>query len=350
MCLLSSYFYGISRGGDALMGGWEILGLPFLVLMLFFVPQVIKTKEQVRSLVWVIIFTVAFKAFQAIDRFISLGFDFGGFRTLTNHEDAVFFVILFLLLTAFYVFGGETSQKRWLKWLLIPILFGFYIANRRATYASFVISIIAFYILLHREQQRRLRNILSIFVVFFVVYLAVFWNSDGRLALVAQAVRSTLFSRDENAVSDNDYTSTLTRDQENYNLAITFRKAPLIGIGFGNKHEFPIYNPGEFALKGYITHNEVLWFLIKTGVIGYYIFFLFLNLIVLYGAMTFANLNDPYLKAICSICVIAVINQIVVSHVDMQLTYPRNMVFLGVLIGLVPAIGSIDRRLSLAVH
>ncbi len=346
--LIGSCLYGISRGGDVLMAIWEIRALPFLVLLLFFVPQVIKTKEQVHSLVWVCILTIAFKAFQAIEGFAELGFEFGEVRTLTNHEDAVFFVLLFLLLAAFYLFGGETSQRRWLAWLSIPILFGFYLANRRAAYASFAVSVIAFYLLLHREHQRRLRNTLIIFSFFFGIYLVSFWNSDGRLAMVAQAVRSTLFSHDMDAVSWKDYTSTLAREQENYNLAVTFRKAPVVGIGFGNKHEFPIMNYGEFKLKGYITHNEILWLLVKSGAIGYYVFFLFLNLIVLYGAMTFTNLNDPYLKAVCAICVIAVLNQIVASYVDMQLTFPRNMFFLGVLIGLVPVIKSIDQRLSIS--
>jgi hypothetical protein len=38
-----------------------------------------------------------------------------------------------------------------------------------------------------------------------------------------------------------------------------------------------------------------------------------------------------------------VLNQIVISYYDLQLTYYRNMVYLGLLMGLVPALESMDR-------
>ncbi len=345
--IIVSLLYGKSRGGDIQMGGWEIRALIFFALTFFVARYIITTKEQIKNLVWMCIAMISVKAFQAVDRFISMGFDFGGRRALANHEDPVFAVTIFLLLFGLLYFKGYPLQKKILLYLL-PILFlGFYVANRRATYASFGICLITFILILSVTERKRLMKGLLIFTFFFSIYLVAYWDSYGRLAVVAQAVKSTMFSHDKEMTRGSDYSSGLARDHENYNLAVTIKNAPIMGIGFGNKHEWAIRAYGEYALKGYITHNQILWLLTKTGSIGFFFFLLFLNLIVMHGAYTFSKLTDPYLKAVCVMCIIVVINQIVVSYVDMQLTFYRNMIYLGTLSGLIPNIGRIDRELIL---
>ena len=342
--LILSLFYGKSRGGDMQMGGWEIRALVFFGLTFFLVRHVITTKEQIKNLLWMCIAMISVKAFQAVDRFISLGFDFGGRRALANHEDPVFIVTLFILLLGLLFFRGYANQKKALLCLLPFLLLGFYVANRRATYASFGFCLIAFIIVLSAVDRRRIIKGLMVFTVFFSIYLIAYWDSYGRLAVVAQAVKSTMFSNDKEMTRGSDYSSGLARDHENYNLAVTFRKAPMLGIGFGNKHEWAIQAYGEYALKGYITHNQILWLLTKTGSIGFFFFLFFLNVIILHGAYTYSKLSDPYLKAVCIMCIISVINQVVVSSVDMQLTFYRNMIYLGTLTGLIPTLGRLDRE------
>jgi hypothetical protein len=60
--------------------------------------------------------------------------------------------------------------------------------------------------------------------------------------------------------------------------------------------------------------------------------------------MLLPKLNDPYLKAICAFTVTVIITQLVVSNYDLQLTYYRNMVFLGTIMGLLPAIELLDKK------
>ena len=340
--LIISFLYGKSRGGDMQMGGWEIRALVFFGITFFLVRYVITTKDQVKNLLWVCIATISVKALQAVDRFVSLGFDFGGRRALANHEDPVFAVTLFILLFGLIFFRGYDKQKKVLLYLLPFLLLGFYVANRRATYASFGICLIAFIIILSANERKRLMKGLLIFYIFFSIYLVAYWDSYGRLAVVAQAVKSTMFSHDKEMTRGSDYSSGLARDHENYNLAVTFRNAPIMGIGFGNKHEWAIQAYGEYALKGYITHNQILWLLTKTGSKGFFFFLFFLNLIVMHGAYTFSKLTDPYFKAVCIMCIVAVLNQVVVSFVDMQLTFYRNMVYLGTLTGLISTLGRLD--------
>ena len=52
------------------------------------------------------------------------------------------------------------------------------------------------------------------------------------------------------------------------------------------------------------------------------------------AATVIRKLKAPYYRAVCPVSVIAPINQLVVSFVDMQLTWYRTMVYLGFLIAL----------------
>lgn len=342
--IIWSVVYGRIRGGDMQMGIWEIRAFPLLFIMFWFTPQFIRTKEQIEQLLWVVIAILTFKAFQGIDRFIELDFTFGRFRALTNSEDPIFFIALFMLLFGFLIFRYYSNQRRWLLLLFFPLLLGFYLGNRRATYASFGISMIAYWILLPSENKRKLSKYLVAFSIVFVVYLAAFWNSYGRMAVVANAVRSTLFAYDKNEAAE-DYASGLAREQENYNLAITFRRAPILGIGFGQQHDWVIHNYGAFSFKGYVTHNQILWFLVKSGLVGYFLFFLFLNGMAMYGGYVFTKLKDPYLQAICAMAVTGILNVIVTAHVDQHLINSRVTSFLGVLLGLIVVVESINMQM-----
>lgn len=348
LCLIFSVVYGKMRGGDPLMALWEVRALSYLGILFFFVPQIIYRKEHIQTIFWILIWSITFKAYQSIDRFVRLGFDFGGKRTLSNHEDPLFFITLFILLIGLSAFGGHLRQKKTLLYLLFPLILGFYVANRRATYAAFAVGIIVFILLIDTEQRRKIVKYLVAFGIIFVIYLAAYWNSYGRMAMIASAVKSTYFSAigDTKNINYEDYTSGLARDQENYNLAVTFRNAPVLGIGFGNQHEWVIRNYGEFALKGYITHNEILWLITKTGAVGFFLFFFFVNSMIIRGTMIYTKLKDPYLRIACAVCIIAVFAQIVVSYVDMQLTFFRNMVHLGILTGLIPVIERVDQELN----
>lgn len=350
--LAFSVVYGKMKGGDPLMALWEVRALSYFAILFFLIPQIVQRKEQIVNIMWVLIWIVSFKAMQGIQRFVSFGFDFGGKRTLTNHEDPLFFITLFMLLFSLIAYGGNLKQKRVLVYLTFFLLWGFYIANRRATYAAFAAGMIVFFLMLNSERRRRIMKYVIAFGIVFAIYVAAFWNSYGRLAMIANAVKSTYYSATDQKelLSYADYTSGLARDQENYNLAVTLKKSPIVGIGFGNKHEWVIMNYGEFALKGYITHNQILWLITKTGAIGFFFFFFFINSIVLRGAMIQTKLKDPYLKSVCTVCVIMVFGQIVVSYVDMQLTFFRNMVHLGLLTGFIPVIERIDNELPNEAH
>lgn len=348
LAVVGSVVFGQADGGDFIISLWEVRGLFYLCFFFFLVPQIIQTRSQLETLFWICIAGISVKAFQGAERYASLGFGFGYwpnvYETLTNHEDPVFFITLFIFLIGLVIFGGHPKQRRALQWLLLPLILGYIAAQRRATYASFIATFVAFMVLLPKVERQRLLRTLIVVLIVFGLYLGAFWNSYSKFGVVAQQVRATL-TGEGNIRGEKDYASSLYREQENYNLAITLQSSPAVGIGFGKPFQIAVrlWSIDINKLGMYIPHNQILWIFVKMGVIGGFLFWLFFNSFVFRGAMVFSRLTDPYLKVVCALCVVAVINQFVVSYVDMQLTWYRNMVYLGLLMGLVPSLENMDK-------
>lgn len=334
-------FYGLRRGGEFLTALWEVRALFYLGIMYFFIPQVIRTKRHVEGLMWVCIAAISFKAFQGIFRFVSLGFSFQGYPTLTNHEDPLFILSLVVLFCGLVIYGAHTRQRRVLLVLLIPLLMGFVTGQRRASYGALFAGMIAFVVLLNKTERRVFMKRLLPIVVCVGLYAAVFWESNSRLASPLRLIKTGL-SLDPDVAGERYY-SNLYREIENYNLSVTVQRAPVFGVGFGNKYDAPIDLAAiSFSLRDYIPHNEIFWLIVKMGGLGFLVFWFFLGSFLVYGSSTYMTLKDPYLRAVCAVAIVAVVGQIVVSYFDLQLTFYRNMVYLGCLMGLVGALRKIN--------
>lgn len=337
-----AFISGMKSGGDFLTALWEVRALFYLALFYITIPQVIKTPKQLKILMWIVIAGISIKAFQGIARFTALGFSFGGLPTLTNHEDPVFMVTLFMLFLGMWFYNVRGTQKNILGLLLIPLFLGFFVAQRRAAMASLFVSLIAFFMLLPGRKQWTFFKISMPALVLLLIYGAALWNSQSPLAMPVQMVKSGIYTTDEN-LSKEDYYSNLYRENENYNLAYTVRKYPVFGTGFGRKYEKPLELASiDFSLRDYIPHNQILWIVVKTGGIGFFLFLLFFNSFAFQAAYIHKTLQNPYYKAISMMIVVAVIGQMVVSFYDLQLTYYRNMIYLGTLMGLLPVLQELD--------
>lgn len=337
-CFAFSIAYGMKNGGDFLVSLWEIRAIAYFFILYMLMPQLVQHKRQIRLLFWIFIVAISFKAFQGVERFISLGFSTGGNAALMNHEDPIFIITLFMLMLGLFIYKTKDNQFITIVLLFLPLAVGFYVAQRRAAFASAMVSFVTFVVLLPYDLRIKFLKMLIPFFIGLICYTAAFWNSDSQFGKPVQMVKSGLVepSKEENL---QNYYSNLYREQENYNLAHTFKNHPVLGIGFGVKYDMPIELADiSFSLRDYIPHNEIYWILIKMGAIGFFAFWLFFNGFVAKGVKVFAKLNDPYLKAVTLVIIIAVINQMVVSFYDLQLTYYRNMIYLGALMGLMSTI------------
>lgn len=344
-CLVLAFLNGMRTGGDFMIALWEVRALFYLCLMYLIVPQILESKKQITLLFWVIIIGITIKALQGVARFVNLGFTTGGFDVLTNHEDPVFMITLFVLLIGFLLFQTGQKQKLWLLASLLIFFVGFYVAQRRATYGSLIVSITAILVLLPALKRIQFLKYFIPVLSILLIYGFTFWNNaSSSVGRPVQMLKSA-FVEPDMETNFRDYSSNLYRDNENYNLAQTVVNNTVLGTGFGKRYDQPIPLINiRFPLRDYIPHNHMYWILVKMGSVGFFAFWFFFNCFVAKGTQVFTRLNDPYLKVITLVIVIAVINQMVVSFFDLQLTYYRSMIYLGCLMGLLPVIMHIDRE------
>lgn len=329
---------GVGRGGDFLPALWELRALFYLGILYFFVPQIIQSREQIVQLFWVVIAALSFKVLQGIVRVVNLGFSFGGRTQLTSHEDPLFFISLFMLMAGLYVFHVKTAQRRVLTWIFLPMIAVFFLAQRRATWGALGACTIAYFILADGPARRKFLTAITPFVLLAGLYLGIFWDSPPSGVGYGVHLLRSAFSSEKEEAGDRYY-SNLYRDFENYNLATTAMKSPVVGIGFGQKYEQPVKLVKiPFPLAEYIPHNEILWLYVKMGAVGFLLFWYFIFSWVSRATALFRRISDPYLKSVSVLLILAALGQVFVSFYDLQLTYARNMVFLGTLMGLYPAL------------
>lgn len=339
-----SEIHGVGTGGKLLPSLWEIRALMYFLLIFFLVPQLIQTRKQLNIILWIFIFMVAVKASQGAWRFIELGFKFKHYTTLTNHEDPLFISDLLLFLLALTVFKVKVPQRKVLLWLLPVFFLGFYAGQRRAVYASFFIALVLFLVMLKSRERLRFMRMAAPVLIILALYCAVFWNRPGRLGAPIRLIASG-FSNKKKVAGDR-YWSDLYRDYERYDLAITVRRFPILGMGFGKEYLQPVdlaLIGTNWSLRNWIPHDEILWVMTKMGSIGFFIFFLFIDSLVFETGKLAKSLNDPYLRAVTYMIAAAIVSQMVVSYFDLQLTFYRNMVLLGTLCGFLPTIKALDK-------
>jgi O-antigen ligase len=148
------------------------------------------------------------------------------------------------------------------------------------------------------------------------------------------------------APTSSDYSSDLYRVIENYDLKDTIKLNPL-GLGFGKPFLQPLALPNILALDPYyqyIPHNTIYWVWMRLGVIGFIAFWYLFGSIVIKGCLIVRRLQDPYLQMVAIYIVTIVIMEIVVAYADYQLYFYRNIIYVGLLIGVLLKLPILDEK------
>jgi len=335
--------FGLARGGDWKAALWEIRALYYLCFVYFLASQIIRTRRQVQICVWIIIIGVAIKGFQGCWRyFITLNRDLGTLRAILGHEDSLFIVTMFTLLAAYYFLGHRGREFKFLVATLPMNLLTFIFNQRRITYGVLGLSLALVVAMLPKDQLRKALRVVIPFTILFALYTAAFWNKTGTLALPAQKVKS-MFVQQE-GTQDNE--SNEWRKLELINLKATIRAFPL-GIGFGNQYLMVVSEGdigAEFPLWRWIPHCALFWVWIKTGFIGFTIFWLFFGTAIVQAMIDYRAMRDPYFKALALMIILFIVGQVIIAYYDLQITFYRNMIYLGAAM----ALGASIRRIEAA--
>jgi len=323
--------YGIATGGVANIAVWEVRALFYLGIAFFVGTQIIKTHRDVLINTWCILIPVSIKGFQGVWRWaVDLGGDIGDIHAITSHECAVFIMTSFVFSMALLAFSGPRNMLVYTALTAPTTFITFIYAQRRVAYGCLVFGMLMLFMFLPARIKKLAGSVALACVPLVVLYGAVFWNNTGGLGMPVQQVRS-IFGTDATGEVDSSNTY---RDVEKFNLIETIRTYPA-GVGFGQKYLIIMpLDAVDFPLWEYIPHNCILWMWVKTGFIGIITFFVCFGLMVIQLAIDFRTTTRPLYKCLIVMAIVFIVCQVIVAYYDLQLTFYRNMVYLGALLAM----------------
>ncbi|HZR40565.1 MAG TPA: O-antigen ligase family protein, partial [Ktedonobacteraceae bacterium] len=332
----------------------EVRPFWYLFLSYLLAYNLITSKRQLRAFFWIVILGAGVKSFQGLYIFlIVLKGSIQGQNELMAHEESFFFVALILLLILFFLHHRYKPQL-YVTLLLLPgVLVSLVANNRRTDYIALLVGVMVAWALLFVLKPRMRLGLVAGLVIcgmFLAGYVLAFAHSSGSLAAPARAILSIINPASADA---RDAASNLYRVVENYDLKFTVKQSPLIGMGFGLPFLQPIALPNISGLDQYylfVPHNTIYWVWMRLGAIGFMALWYLFGSIIVRGCLIVRQIKDPYLQVVAIYIVAVTFMEVVVAFADYQLFFYRNVIYLGLLAGILVKLPLLDKEKETPVH
>ncbi|HNB53620.1 MAG TPA: hypothetical protein PK530_16850, partial [Anaerolineales bacterium] len=293
--------------------------------------------EHISRLVWLAMLALFFEGLNgAYYYFATLKADLTGVESLTEHSAAIHMNTFIILMVAVWLYKGSYFKRLLLPLLSFPVLLTYIITQRRAAFISLFVALALMGLMLLKENKKLFFVTTPVVALMAVLYIGIFWNASGALALPVQAIKSVVAP---DQVDLQDQLSNLYRVLENVNSHYNLRQKPLTGIGFGQKLAFvvPLPDISFFVWWEYIIHNSVIWIWIKTGIGGFLTMLLLIGMAIFQGMRVVMRLPSSDMSAIVLTAVLYVIMHFIYAYVDMSWDN-QSMIYLGTMMGLISVV------------
>jgi hypothetical protein len=351
LCVVVAAVYGYLTGGTLKIIVVEIRPFVYFFESYLLAYNLVTQKSQVRGFFWLVIVGSLIKALQGIYIYIRLHGQTGS-DSLMSHEESFFFIgmLLFLMLLCVHY--------RWRRQLIValcafPIVLVTLVLNdRRADYVALLLALGAVWSLMFvmRPQARLLLGTIAVLAVLVLGgYVALFANSTSAFGKPAHGIIAVFHpsSTDIRDIDSNQY-----RIIENFDLKYTIAHENFfVGMGFGKAYFEPIPLTTIFRDIGtadqyynYVPHNNIYWVWMRFGAIGFLIFWYLFGSIIVRGSLIARQLRDPYLQIAAMYVVGMTIAEIVVAFADYQLFFYRNVIYIGLLAGILMKLPEIEKN------
>jgi O-antigen ligase len=327
---------GLASGGPYLTTLWELRPQAYALVAFFLTSSLVRSRGDLIRLASIFLSVVALKALIADYRYlVTLHGDYSGVEAVMAHEESYFFA-LFLV--------GALAAALWCRrrWILISVIgltpavmLALIVNQRRAGVIALAAGIGLLLVLgirfdLAKRRHLAVGSVLG--VIAFALLLGIFW--DHQSGVLGGFVRPfhSFYQPDPR-----DFLSNAYRQAENQNLLLTVRSSPIFGIGFGLPmlYVYPMADISkQYPLWNIIPHNTVLWIGMRMGVIGLAAFFGLIAMATL-QAIRQGSRRDVFLRSVAIFAIAAIGMELVVGYVDLQLDNYRNLIFLGILLGVI---------------
>ncbi len=346
LCVVWGIIHGLQTGGDYKIIILEVRPFWYFFISYLLAYNLITEKRQIRALFWIIIVGAGVKGLQGtyIYLFVLHG-NLEGTNEIMAHEESYFFVAVILLLLLFLLHYRYRPQKRAIQ-IILPVVILALVANERRTdYLALLIGIgvsLGLIFIIKPQVRKRLVVLVVCILIFGAGYVIAFGQASGALGEPARAIISVVNPSSTNA---RDASSDLYRVYEDADLQYTVKQDPILGWGFGKPFLQPQILPNILSLDPYylyIPHNTIYWVWMRLGDIGYLMLWFLFGAAIVRGSLIARKLRDPYLQVVAMFVVAATVMEIIVAYADYQLYFFRNVLYLGLLLGVLMRLPAID--------
>jgi hypothetical protein len=316
---------GLARGAP--LASWKLHNLFQVPLFAALFLTAFRGPRDHRLLGPVVVVAASVKALLAlyVQRVAAPELTGGKLAYATNHGDSVLFAVAAVILIGAMLERRDPRRFLVLAPLLGLVLIGMHENNRRTAWLILELSIVVAYLVSPpRPWKRAVTRIGIAAAPLLALYLAVGWNRNGAVFAPIQAFRSV------DATVDN---STRWRDIENWNIAMSMREHPILGIGLGG--EYSEFLRGDdissvFAEYRAWPHNSVLALLLFAGPFGFTAMWALAALAVFLAVRSHRFATEPDDRVAALACVAAVIACGVLAFADTGAHFVHYRVLLAV--------------------
>jgi hypothetical protein len=353
LCVAWAIFHGLTSGGNTKIIVVELRPFWYLFVSYIIACNLVTEKKHVRNFFWIIIIDAGVKGLQGtyIYLFIIHG-KLDGVNEIMSHEESFFFVALILLIILFslhYCYRPQLyAALATLPFLLIALVAN----NRRADYIALLVGAMVAWVLIFMVKPRARKGLVIGMLVFLIIggaYVAAFSHSTGGLSGPARAILSII---NPSSADARDASSNMYRIIEDYDLKYTVKKN-ILGLGFGKPFLEPVLLPNIADLDpyyNYVPHNTIYWVWMSQGPTGYFALWYLIGAIIVRGCMVVRRLQDRYLQLVAIYIVAITFMEVVVAYADYQLFFYRNVIYLGLLAGILIKLPALDKGKEQPVH
>ena len=342
VCVIWGIVHGLSSGADLQILVEEVRSFWYLLLGYLLAYNFIRKKQHVRLMIWLVIVCAGIKALQGVYIYIFvIHGDLAANHEIMAHEESYFWISILLLIVLFSLHSKYRPQF-FAALAVLPLLLLSLIANnRRADFVALVVGLAVAWILIFTIKTHARKSLLVILFVTTLLgsaYVGAFYNGTGGFSSPARAIVS-VFHPDPTDASSNLY-----RDIENYDLKYTVKLNPM-GLGFGKPFLQPVLLPDLSSLDpvyNYIPHNTIYWVWMRLGPIGFIALWYLFGAMIVRGSIIARQLKDKYLQLIAIYIVAMLVMEIIVAYADYQLSFYRNVIYVGILAGVLMRLPIID--------
>jgi hypothetical protein len=315
---------GLARGLP--LAPWKLRNLLHPVVLALFFLTAFRAEKDRLMVGRIVVFAAVSKAIQAVVvQRIAIAETGGLLAHATSHGDSVLGAVAMFILVADL---AERSARKRLFWaaLLLPVLIvGAVENNRRLLWVMLLLGLVTWYLVCPMKGWKRaVTRALVLALPVAALYVGVGWNRGGRIFAPVQTLRGvTDTSTDRSA---------FWREVENWNISMSLRERPILGLGLGGEYtEIMANDDVSVGFKEYREwpHNTVLGQLLLMGLFGFTAVWLLPSLTMFLAVRSHRMAATAEQRVAATACMATVIACQVLAWGDTGAHFPQYKIMMG---------------------